>query len=168
VKQGPQPTKSSATVHSDQVCGVNQHASDEQCQLADASLQERYRAAHLDQLRRRACPGCGEGDVIPTSDSTTERPLNLNDLAQAHQRSDEELNRLAAPILADLLAIEVVTGVDGAGIARRGSVVFTPILQGREIAALASAYVLLRRAGAQTALLDQIELARGTVRLVAD
>lgn len=155
MKQGTEPA-TSATAQ-------DQPPNPNQCELTDAAFQERYRAAHLEQLRRRACPGCGEGDVIPAADSIVQRPLDLNDLAQAHRQTDEELNHLAAPILADLLAIETVTGADAAGIARRGGSVFAPLLEGRRIEALAAAYVLLRRAGAQTALIDQIEVARGVI-----
>ncbi len=36
----------------------------EHLDLADASTQAKYRAAYLEQLRRRACPGCGEGDIL--------------------------------------------------------------------------------------------------------
>jgi hypothetical protein len=34
----------------------------EQEQLSDAATQEEYRREYLAQLRRRACPGCGESD----------------------------------------------------------------------------------------------------------
>lgn len=33
-------------------------------QLADAAKQEEYRKAHLAQLRRLQCPGCGETDLF--------------------------------------------------------------------------------------------------------
>lgn len=29
--------------------------------LANATVQEQYREEYLQQLRRRSCPGCGEG-----------------------------------------------------------------------------------------------------------
>lgn len=32
--------------------------------LADDSTQNKYRAAYLEQLRRRACPGCGDGEIL--------------------------------------------------------------------------------------------------------
>ena len=35
---------------------------DELAQLADAAKQEDFRREYLAQLRRRACPGCGETD----------------------------------------------------------------------------------------------------------
>ena len=33
-------------------------------ELTDEALQAKYRAAYLDQLRRRSCPGCGEGEIL--------------------------------------------------------------------------------------------------------
>jgi hypothetical protein len=39
-------------------------ASQDLQQLVDPDKQEEYRAAYLAQLRQRACPGCGESDVI--------------------------------------------------------------------------------------------------------
>lgn len=36
----------------------------QEADLADASVQEQYREEYLRQLRRRSCPGCGEGDAI--------------------------------------------------------------------------------------------------------
>ncbi len=33
--------------------------------LADPQTQEEYRRAYLEQLRRRACPGCGDDGSIP-------------------------------------------------------------------------------------------------------
>ena len=33
--------------------------------LADPKTQEEYRQAFLEQLRRRACPGCGDDGTVP-------------------------------------------------------------------------------------------------------
>ena len=33
-------------------------------QLSDEQLQEQYRQAYLEQLRRRSCPGCGDTDLF--------------------------------------------------------------------------------------------------------
>ena len=36
----------------------------EQVELADAETQAKYRAAYLEQLRRRSCPGCGDSEFF--------------------------------------------------------------------------------------------------------
>lgn len=89
------------------------------------------------------------------------RPLNLNDLAEAHRLPKDERVRLMQGILSDLRAIEAPTSRDAAGIARRGSLVFREHLDGKTIAELAAAYIELRMLGAQTGLVDAIETAYG-------
>ncbi len=33
-------------------------------QLSDEELQEQYRQAYLEQIRRQSCPGCGDTDIF--------------------------------------------------------------------------------------------------------
>jgi hypothetical protein len=89
------------------------------------------------------------------------RPLNVNDLAEAHRLPQDERVRLMQGILNDLLSIEPITSRDAAGIARRGSPVFREHLEGRTIKELAAAYIELRMLGAQMGLVDAVETAYG-------
>lgn len=89
------------------------------------------------------------------------RPLNMNDLAEAHRLPHDERVRQMRGILNDLLSIGAITSRDAAGIARRGSLVFREHLEGRTIKELAAAYIELRMLGAQTGLVDAVETAYG-------
>lgn len=42
----------------------DQQISTTHLQPADSDVQEEYRREYLAQLRRRACPGCGDGEPI--------------------------------------------------------------------------------------------------------
>lgn len=57
----PEPTNcTSAEIQPDS----DQQISTPHLQPADSDIQEEYRREHLAQLRRRACPGCGDGEPI--------------------------------------------------------------------------------------------------------
>jgi len=95
--------------------------------------------------------------------STKTRPLNLNDLADAHRMSDAQRSSLATPVIESLRTISAPTGRDEAGIAHRGRSVFEPYLVGHTTRELAAAYVELRGRGCQLGVIDEIEVASAVV-----
>lgn len=58
------------------------------CSLSDAELQEQYRKEYLEQLRRRSCPGCGEGDAFfEIDESPTSLTVGMSQARSALRRS---------------------------------------------------------------------------------
>jgi hypothetical protein len=92
---------------------------------------------------------------------TTQRQLNLNDLAAAWRIPEEEAAAVAAPLIAELSQLSMPSTRDPAGIPYRGTDVFHELLDGRSINELRAAYVTLRRLGCQSGVIDALELAQG-------
>ena len=100
-------------------------------------------------------PGKGPGTLL--------RPLNTDDLAEAHCLPKEDRVKLMQEILAELQSIEAPSGRDAAGIALRGAALFREQLNGHNIKELAAAYIELRQLGAQSGVIDAIETAVGSM-----
>jgi hypothetical protein len=91
---------------------------------------------------------------------TESRNLTLADTARAAEMTDEEIEAAATPVLEALRELEAPSGVDQAGIAKRGGPVYDEALEGKfSIKELAAAHVWLRRRNAYGVLIDSMEYA---------
>ena len=59
-----QPATVADALTPEQIKAADALAPEQTQQLADAELQEKYRQAYLEQIRRQSCPGCGDTDIF--------------------------------------------------------------------------------------------------------
>jgi hypothetical protein len=96
----------------------------------------------------------------PLEPSPKSKTLTMDDVSAARQLTDEERNRLAAPVIAKLRGLGGGGGNDKAGIPDRGGSIYDQALEGQfNRDQMAAARVALMELGASSRVVDAIESA---------
>ena len=116
-------------------------------------------AANVEAAQAAMTPA-EETAAAPVEWPTESRNLTLADTARAAEMTEAEIEAAATPVLEALRELEAPSGLDQAGIAKRGGSVYDEILEGKfSIKELAAAHVWLRRHNAYSVLMDSMEYA---------